>query len=98
MRRAIFWGFLRPKAGYELPDEFGLYTDAPNGIVREALADYISAAVALAPTIGLMNFQQRLAAFQDCSVVTENGTTYDEFFGVQSPSLYDLDGKWLGPS
>ena len=67
-----------------------------NRAIRDAIADYVSGASRLAPTLGLTTFQQRLAAFQDCSVFTEAGTTYDEFFGYQAPVWYDTDGKWLG--
>jgi hypothetical protein len=96
LRSAVFRSFLRPEPGYQLPNDYGLYTGDSDRAVAEAIAEFSSAAQALAPSLGLTSFQQRLAAFQDCSVFTEAGTTYDEFFGYQAPGWYDMDGKWLG--
>jgi hypothetical protein len=98
MRRAVFRSFLRPEPGYELPDDLGLFDDDANREVKEAIAEYISAARVLAPSLGLTTFQHRLAAFQDCSVVTQDGTTYDDFFGHQIPSYYGPNGEWLPPT
>jgi len=96
MRSAVFRSFLRPEPGYELPDDFGLYDAEANYAVKEAIAEYVSTAMSLAAALGLSSFQQRLAAFQNPSIATRDGTTYDEFFGYQVPRLYDADGKWLG--
>jgi hypothetical protein len=95
MRRAIFRSFLRPEPGYELPNDYGLCDPDANRAVRAAIAEFIDAARILAPSLGLTNFQERLYAFQDNSVMTEDGSTYDEFFGHQIPELYDINGKWL---
>lgn len=96
MARAIFNAFLRPKAGYQFPDEFGFEAPEANLAVRDALMDYTSAACELAPTVGLRTFQERLAAFQDSSVFTEDGGTYDEFFGSYVSGMYSEHGDWLG--
>jgi hypothetical protein len=98
MRSAVFRSFLRPEPGYDLPEDYGLMDPEANRAVGEAIADYVSAARALVPSLGLTNFQQRLTVFQDASVFTEDGSTYDEYFGYQSPERYDTDGKWLGPT
>ncbi len=98
MRKTVFLSFLRPEPDYQFPDDYGLYDAEANLAVKAAIVDYVTAVQALAPSLGITNFQQRLAAFQNVSVYTEDGTTYDEFFGYQVPSRYDLDGNWLDPN
>jgi hypothetical protein len=98
MRAAVFQSFLCPEPEFELPDDYGLCDPEANTAVKEAIEDFVGAARVLAPSLGLANFQQRLAAFQDPSVSTKSGTTYDEFFGHQVPRLYDVNGNWLGGS
>src|SRR5438477_12952574 len=75
MRSAVFRSFLRPEPGFEFPDDYGLYDPDANLAVKETIEEFVSAARGLAPSLGLTNFQQRLAAFQDPSVSTEGGTT-----------------------
>jgi hypothetical protein len=96
MAEAVFCSFLLPEPGYELPYDFGLCSPEANQAVREALREYITAARELAPQEGLTTFQQRLAALQDADVITESGSTHDEFFGYFVPSLYTENGDWLG--
>lgn len=96
MAEAVFNTFLLPKAGYTFPDDFGLETAKANLAVRNALLEYTSAACELAPTVGVRTFRQRLAALQDISVITEDGGTYDEFFGSYAAGMYTEHGEWLG--
>jgi hypothetical protein len=96
MASAVFNTSLSPKDGYRFPHDFGLTEPHGNQAVREALKRYASAARELAPTVGVRTFQQRLAAFQDSSVCTEDGATYDDFFGSYSVAMCTEDGEWLG--
>ena len=97
MSEAVFRAFLVPERDYEFPDEFGLCGPEADLAVRDALLDYVNAARELAPAEGLLTFQQRLAAFQDCSVFTEHGgSTTDDFFGGFAASMYSENGEWLG--
>lgn len=97
MSEAVFRTFLLPEEGYELPDDFGLCTPEANRAVKEALLKYVDGARGLSNAKGLQTFQQRLAAFQDISVITEIGTsTCDDFFGAFAASMYGEDGEWLG--
>jgi hypothetical protein len=96
MRAAVFRSFLRPEPEYELTDDFGLCDPDANRAVQKAIEEYVAAALVLSRSLRLTTFQQRLAAFQDNSVSTEDGTTSDDFFGYQNPARYDRNGKWLG--
>jgi hypothetical protein len=96
MGEAVFSTFLLPEADYEFPEDFGLCTPEANQAVRKALLEYVTAARSLAPSEGLRTFQQRLAALQDVSVITEDGGTYDEFFGSYAAGMYGENGEWLG--
>jgi hypothetical protein len=97
MGSVVFQSYFRPEPGYELPDDYGMSSEEANKEVKDALAAYVTAARLQAPEEGRVTFQQRLAAFQNSGVVTENGGTYDEFFGVFARGMYTEDGKWLGP-
>jgi hypothetical protein len=96
MGAAIFDGFLWPEPAFEVPGDFGLATPEANASVQAALRDYIAAARALAPQVGISTFQQRLAALQDTTVWTADGGTHDEFFGSYAACMYDEDGNWQG--
>ncbi|GGJ55010.1 hypothetical protein [Deinococcus roseus] len=75
---AVYLGFLVPRAGYKLPDRFGMYSEAANAAIKTALQKYLDAAVPLAADL---TPQERLDAFQNPEVQTEDGLTPDEFFG-----------------
>src|SRR5262249_20076742 len=75
----VFLGFIKPKPGYVLPDDYGM-SDEDNREIKAALAAYIEGARALAPALGLDSFHKRLAAFQNDEVHTEQGNKYDEFY------------------
>lgn len=103
MREAVFHGFLRSVPDYTIPSDFGLLerqgtqvvlSERGNLRVREALVGYIQAANTKANELGL-TFQGRLAAFQNSEVVTEDGSTYDDFFGEADPSWFSESGEWV---
>ena len=79
IRVAVENALLRPVAGYELPDEFGMFSPEAEKQVRAALVKFIEAA--RVESAGLVTFAERLRAFQDGEVESRNGNDYDEYFG-----------------
>jgi hypothetical protein len=79
MRETIEKALLEPVAGYQLPDEFGMFEPKGNARVKAALAKFIVSAKAEAG--GLKTRANRLRAFQDIDVESREGNTYDEYFG-----------------
>ena len=93
MGDAIFDGFIRPVANFNLPVDFGLRGTSANDAVRVALAEYIDKASWLAPTVGASTFHERLNAFQDGAVKSDvEGTYFDDFFGFSKPDAFDEAG------
>lgn len=86
-------GFVRHESEFMLPSEFGLTTNDANAIVRAALDDYINAANEKASSLGIVQFHDRLTAFQNSNVVTEEGNDYEEFFGHTPGEFYDKKGN-----
>jgi hypothetical protein len=56
---------------------------------------FVEAARKAAEAEGLTTFHQRLAAFQNDVVRTEDGSDYNDFFGVTDGSWYDVSGNDL---
>lgn len=79
MREVIENALLAPVAGYVIPDEFGLFEPEGDAKVKAALARFIEAA--RGDAAGLTIREDRLLAFQDVSVESGEGNTYDEYFG-----------------
>jgi hypothetical protein len=94
MGSTVFSGFLKPERE-ETPTTTYLDDEAANQRVVEALKNYIDAANERASQLGLVKFKDRLAAFQDCSVITAEGNTTDDFFGYYNPAAYDDEGRFL---
>ena len=67
---------------------FKMFTKSGDKRVRSALKTFLTKAAALAAKAGLCSAQDRLAAFQDIEVTSENGSTYDDYFG-DCPCLPD---------
>lgn len=61
MGDAVFFGFVKPKPEFVLPDDYGI-PDAENRAIKAALQAYVEGARALAPGAGLDTFHKRLAA------------------------------------
>jgi hypothetical protein len=93
MGGAVFDGFVRPRTGFLLPDDFAMFSPEGNLAVREALAEFIESANLDAAGTGLSGFNARLAAFQDGKVVSRGGNYYDDFFGWADPDQFDRDGN-----
>jgi hypothetical protein len=95
MGNAICDGFIRPVPGYVLPDEYGM-PEEENRLIKIALQDFVGGANRWASELGVVSFQERLAAFQDGSVRTEiQRNDSEEFFGWMNPNDFDKDGKVL---
>jgi hypothetical protein len=80
MRDAVHNSFIQPKAGYVLPEKFGMYEAEANQAVKAALQHYIDTVKPLAEAQNL-SAQQRLEAFEDATVTANDELTPDEFFG-----------------
>lgn len=94
MGSTVFRGLLKPD-GEDAPIDY-LDDETANQRVAEALKNYIDTANERAPQLGIVKFKDRLAAFQDCSVMTANErNTTDDFFGAYAPSAYDDDGRFI---
>ncbi len=93
MGDAVFDGFIRPVANFNIPLDFGLHSTSANDAVRIALADYIEKAKKLAPTVGVTTFHERLDAFQNGTIKSDvEGTYFDVFFGYSKPDAFDDAG------
>ena len=91
---AVHHGFLIPTPGYQLPDEFAMYSPEGDRAVRGALAWFLPAATAAAAAEGLDTFHKRLAAFQNLEVtVGPDEVCYNDFFGWADPQRYDESGN-----
>jgi hypothetical protein len=78
---AVCAGFVKPQAGFRLFDDFGLASEEANHQVQAALARYLQAANERALELGLTTPRQRLHAFQNGEVCTDEGQYPDDFFG-----------------
>jgi len=80
MHEAVYRTLVEPEPGYQLPEEFAMFSPEGNQKVRATLATFFAhpefAAAKLLPTP-----KERLDAFQDIEVESSQGITYDEYFG-----------------
>jgi hypothetical protein len=79
MRQAITDGFIDPRPGYVLPDEFGMAGEEGEARVKAALARFLAKARVQAGKAGLSTSEARLRAFQD-DVQSDDGSEYDLYF------------------
>jgi hypothetical protein len=89
MSDAVFDGFLRPVAGFVLPNRYAMFSEDGDRLVGQALAGFLPAANRSAAESGLSSFHQRLSAFQDGTVQSADGSYYDDYFGWANPEDYD---------
>ena len=92
MSNAIIDGFVRNRTGYEIPNDFGMFTDTGNTAVKTAIATFIEMAIRDAEKMRLTTFHARLSALQDDSVRSAEGNDYDEFLGHSQPEFFDDAG------
>jgi len=81
MYNAVHKGFIVPQPGYELPVEFGMFSDEGNELVRRALQKFLAHPDVAAASKSLNTPEARLEAFQNTDVESSDGNTYDEYFG-----------------
>jgi hypothetical protein len=81
MYEAVHKGFIAPEAGFQLPDDFQMFSDDGNRQVKAVLAGFLAHPDVKAAATMLGTAQERLDAFQDLGVESPNGSTYDEYFG-----------------
>ena len=93
MTECVFEGFLKPTADFTLPVDFGMGTAEGDTLVRAALARFIERAAPLADQLGL-NFQDRLAAFQNLECTYgPSELCYNDFFRYTPPEQFDTLGN-----
>ena len=78
---AVFNAFVMAKADYLLPEEFRMFTKTGNKRVHSALVAFLKKAIKIADQENLNPGLSRLVVFQDIEVTSENGSTYDDYFG-----------------
>jgi hypothetical protein len=83
---AVRRAFIKPEAGYVVPDAYGLFDENGNCRVKAALEQYVSAAKLYAEQEGLNYPIDRLAAFQNLNVFTDEEQYPDDFFGWMDPA------------
>jgi hypothetical protein len=81
MYDAVYQSFVLPQAGYELPEEFGMFSEEGNRKVRGALKEFFAHPEVAAAATKLKTPREWLDAFQDAEVESSEGNTYDEYFG-----------------
>ncbi len=94
MSDPIFFMFIKPESGYEMPEDFGLRDTEGNGLVKAAITQYITSAIHASAEAGLETFHDRLAAFQNEDVQSNrDGTFFDDYFGWWNPDHFDSMGN-----
>jgi hypothetical protein len=93
MSDAVMDGFVRDTKDFLLTDDFGLYSPTANRAVKDALRHYIESARLKATELGLAAFRDRLAAFQNPTVESDERNFYDDFFGHSDPEAFDTAGN-----
>jgi hypothetical protein len=78
---ALFNCYIDPVDDYDLPDDFGLFTDNGNQRVRAALKSFVDNAIPLAIILNLTTPEDKLGEFQNDSVQSSIGSVYDDYFG-----------------
>ena len=81
MYDAVHKSYIAPASGYALPDEFGMFSPEGDKKVRAALAKFLAHPEVIAAGKDLKTPKQRLDAFQDSEVESNEGNCYDEYFG-----------------
>jgi hypothetical protein len=89
---AIFLALVKAEPGYALPTSFGMGPDL-DARVYAAVQSFVSKATVEANQAGLRTFKARLLAFQDSSVITDEGNDFEDFFGAADPDDFDDAGN-----
>ncbi len=81
LHAVAFQGFVLQKPGYCCPRKFWMMTVRGNQLLRRAMRLFLRRGECLAANEGLDTPEKRMAAFQDASVVSGEGSQYDTYFG-----------------
>ncbi len=81
MYEAVHKSFIVPEAGYVLPAEFAMFDSKGDKKVCNALTKFLKHPEVVKARSDLTTPEQRLAAFQDDTVESSEGNSYDEWFG-----------------
>jgi hypothetical protein len=77
---AIHKHFVHQQPG-QLPEKFGMFTDAGEKLVRAAVQKFLAHPEILTASKSLKTPEARLLAFQDDDVKSAEGNNYSEYFG-----------------
>lgn len=77
---AIYHLFVRADPDATLPTSFGMFSAEGDAALREALAAFL-VEPAVAEMTRSATSQERLVAFQDGSVISDQGLPFDDHFG-----------------
>lgn len=81
MAEAIEKAFALKEPGYRLPRRFGMFSRQGDAKVRAALVAFLMHPEVALATRTLETPEARLAAFQDGTVTSSRGSTFDTYFG-----------------
>lgn len=84
MFAAVAKGFIEPMRAYQLPTQFGMFSEEANVLVRAAVQGFLEHPEVVAAKKVLKNTEDRLNAFQDYKVETSEGTNFFEYFGSRN--------------
>lgn len=81
MAVAIRKGFIKPEAKYVVSQKFGMFSERGNQRVREAIVKFLADPELVIASKACQTPKARLDWFQDGSVSSSAGNSYDEYFG-----------------
>jgi len=81
MSDAVLKLFIIPVEGYELPGEFGMFSNEGNTAVKNALEKFLQNVQGLIGSQGFDTPEHRLQAFQNEDIESDDGMYYDDYFG-----------------
>ncbi|WP_147274353.1 hypothetical protein [Bremerella cremea] len=93
IRNAIMEGFVRHRLKYEIPQDFGMFSEDGNTAVRNAISEYVATGNKKADELEIRTFHDRLNVMQDDSVCSVNGNDYEEFLGHSRGEFFDEVGN-----
>jgi hypothetical protein len=73
--------FIRPQPGYQIPQDFKMFSDEGNAAVVSALSRFFSHPDLIESAAKLATPQERLDAFQDEDLASARTSYFDSYFG-----------------
>lgn len=81
MYDAVHKTYIVPQPDYRLPTKFGMFSEDGNKMVHDALEKFFKHPDVIAAGKNFATPEERLAAFQDSEVHSNDGNGHDEYFG-----------------